>query len=157
VLNWEAIGAIGEVLGAIAVVATLLYLAVQIRQNAQSVRNAASLSVNEGLAEINRRLSNDPEFAELWLRGLKDYRGLTEVERARFAAYALDILNLAVYVDNVTKTTPQGGRTTNVHINYVKYITRLIRENPGLRQFLDSLEKRWVGPEDLFERFLDDA
>ena len=80
-LNWEAIGAIGEVVGGVAVIATLLYLAAQIRQNAQSVRNTASLSVNEGLAEINRRVSNDPEFAELWLRGLKDYRGLTDVER----------------------------------------------------------------------------
>ena len=65
-LNWDAIGAIGEVVGGVAVIATLLYLAVQIRQNARSVRNAASLSVNEGLAEINRRVSNDPEFADLW-------------------------------------------------------------------------------------------
>ena len=32
-MNWEAIGAIGEVLGAAAVVVTLGYLAVQIRQN----------------------------------------------------------------------------------------------------------------------------
>ena len=31
--NWEAIGAIGEILGAIAVVATLAYLAVQIRES----------------------------------------------------------------------------------------------------------------------------
>ena len=30
-MNWDAIGAIGEILGAIAVVATLFYLAVQIR------------------------------------------------------------------------------------------------------------------------------
>ena len=31
-MNWEAIGAIGEVLGALAVVITLIYLAVQVRQ-----------------------------------------------------------------------------------------------------------------------------
>jgi hypothetical protein len=155
-LNWEAIGAIGEVVGGVAVIATLLYLAVQIRQNAQSVRNAASLSVNEGLAEINRRVSNDPEFAELWLRGLKDYRGLTDVERMRFSSYALDIMNLAVYVDNIIKSTIQD-ESTNIHINYVKYVIRIIRENPGLRQFVDSLEGRWVGPDDLFKRFRDDA
>ncbi len=117
-MNWEAIGAIGEVVGGVAVIATLLYLAVQIRQNAQSVRNAASLSVNEGLAEINRRVSNDPEFADLWLRGLKDYGGLTGVERMRFGSYALDILNLAVYVDNIIKNTIKD-ESTNVHINYV--------------------------------------
>ena len=153
-LNWDAIGAIGEVVGGVAVIATLLYLAVQIRQNARSVRNAASLSVNEGLAEINRRVSNDPEFADLWLRGLKDYGGLTGVERMRFGSYALDILNLAVYVDNIIKNTIKD-ESTNVHINYVKYVARIIRENPGLRQFVDSLEGKWVGPDDLFKRLRD--
>ncbi len=155
-MNWDAIGAIGEVVGGVAVIATLLYLAAQIRQNAQSVRNAASLSVNEGLAEINRRVSNDPEFADLWLRGLKDYRGLADVERMRFASYALDVMNLAVYVHNVTQNTIQD-ESTNVHINYVKYVTRIIRENPGLRQFVDSLEGKWVGPDDLFRRLRDGA
>ncbi|MGB5326252.1 MAG: hypothetical protein WBN40_12620 [Pseudomonadales bacterium] len=32
-MNWEAIGAVGEVLGAVGVILTLFYLAVQIRQN----------------------------------------------------------------------------------------------------------------------------
>mgnify|MGYP003300637055 CR=1 FL=1 len=32
-MNWEAMGAIGEVVGAIAVVLTLAYLAIQVRQN----------------------------------------------------------------------------------------------------------------------------
>ena len=32
-MNWEALGAIGEIVGAVAVIATLAYLAVQIRQN----------------------------------------------------------------------------------------------------------------------------
>jgi hypothetical protein len=30
-MNWDAIGAIGETVGAVAVIATLFYLAVQIR------------------------------------------------------------------------------------------------------------------------------
>ena len=32
-MNWEALGAIGEIVGAIGVIATLAYLAIQIRQN----------------------------------------------------------------------------------------------------------------------------
>ena len=38
-MNWEAIGAVSETIGAIAVVATLIYLAVQIRQNTLMVRS----------------------------------------------------------------------------------------------------------------------
>ncbi len=33
-MNWDAIGAIAELLGAVGVIASLVYLATQIRQNA---------------------------------------------------------------------------------------------------------------------------
>ena len=36
-MNWDAMGAVGEIVGAIAVLATLIYLAAQIRQNAQAL------------------------------------------------------------------------------------------------------------------------
>lgn len=38
-MNWEAIGAIGEIIGAAAVVASLIYLARQMRQNSENVRS----------------------------------------------------------------------------------------------------------------------
>jgi heme/copper-type cytochrome/quinol oxidase subunit 1 len=37
-MNWEAIGAIGELIGAVAVVVTLLYLVKQIKQNTESTK-----------------------------------------------------------------------------------------------------------------------
>ena len=37
-VNWEAIGAIGELIGGAAVIATLIYLAVQLRQNTKGIR-----------------------------------------------------------------------------------------------------------------------
>ena len=43
-MNWEAIGAVGELVGGVAVIATLIYLSLQIRQtnkiNASSVRQS---------------------------------------------------------------------------------------------------------------------
>jgi len=36
-MNWEALGAIGDLIGGVAVIATLIYLAVQIRQNTKSL------------------------------------------------------------------------------------------------------------------------
>ena len=37
-MNWDAIGAIGELIGAAGVIATLLYLATQIRQSGENAR-----------------------------------------------------------------------------------------------------------------------
>ena len=42
-MNWEALGAIGEIVGAVGVILTLGYLAVQIRQNVAQVRIRAEV------------------------------------------------------------------------------------------------------------------
>ncbi len=55
-MNWEAIGAIGELLGAAGVIATLGYLAFQIRQNtrqlAQEAQRTRAQSVRESWAAM---------------------------------------------------------------------------------------------------------
>jgi len=46
-MNWDAIGAIGEVAGALAVVITLVVLIVQLRQNTTEVRASTIQSLHE--------------------------------------------------------------------------------------------------------------
>ena len=64
-MNWEAIGAIGEVGGAIAVVVTLVYLARQIRHSAQATRIAAYHQASEQLWSVSATISTDPGLAEI--------------------------------------------------------------------------------------------
>jgi hypothetical protein len=45
-MNWDAIGAIAETLSAIAVVATLIYLALQIRQNTQVIGSSTRHAIH---------------------------------------------------------------------------------------------------------------
>ncbi|MGK0260854.1 MAG: hypothetical protein ACI96M_004308, partial [Candidatus Azotimanducaceae bacterium] len=56
-MNWEAIGAVGEIIGAIAVLATLVYLAMQMRQNTQAMKSAGLRSMQDMffLTENNER------------------------------------------------------------------------------------------------------
>ncbi len=44
-MNWDAIGAIAELLGAIGVIGSLVYLATQIRQNTTTVRASGSAAM----------------------------------------------------------------------------------------------------------------
>ena len=53
-MNWEAIGASAELLGAIGVIVSLLYLATQIRQNTQSVRANTFQNFTRESAETTR-------------------------------------------------------------------------------------------------------
>ena len=75
-VNWDAIGAIAEMLGALGVIATLLYLATQIRQskkllddNARFAAHAARTQTYEDLGSVRKMLAADPELASIWSMG----------------------------------------------------------------------------------------
>jgi len=146
-MEWEAIGAIGELAGAAAVVATLIYLSAQIRQNNRNLQEANSSTINEGIMSINTRLSADGEFTDIVLRGRSDPDSLSEVEFERFRAWAMDLLNLAVYVDGI-KSTHKGKP---LHYDMTEVVGGFYQEYPGFQVAYDSVED--LTPNDLIARF----
>ena len=86
-MNWEAVGAIAEACGAIAVIATLVYLAVQIRQNNRLIEASLTESHVNAANEISRILASEPEAANIFWDGLEKSRdSLTVEHRRRFDA-----------------------------------------------------------------------
>lgn len=67
-MNWDAIGAIGEILGAAAVIATLLYLAKQLSHAVDSTNSAATDRLVRGFDEINRMIVSDRSLRETLLK-----------------------------------------------------------------------------------------
>ena len=82
-MNWDAIGAIAETLGAVGVILTLAYLAVQIRQSGQATRSETTRVANDADA-VMLAIAQDPDLATIFVSGLSDYRSLEPVERVRF-------------------------------------------------------------------------
>jgi hypothetical protein len=80
----EQMGSIGEVIGGIAVVVTLIYLAIQMRQNTQMMRAAAHHSVNELGVHINLALGTDPEASRIIQLGSENYKELEPHQRLMF-------------------------------------------------------------------------
>ena len=67
-MNWDAIGAIGEILGALAVVITLIYLARQIHQsNSMSMSRTAS-ELGEKYNEFNQLLVSNASMQDIALK-----------------------------------------------------------------------------------------
>lgn len=75
---------IGEGIGGIAVVVTLIYLAIQIRQNTRMMRAAAHHSVNELGVHINLALGTDPEASRILQTGSANYTELDSHQRLMF-------------------------------------------------------------------------
>jgi hypothetical protein len=50
-MNWDALGAIGEIIGAVAVIATLYYLSLQIKINSNEISKSADVQRAQLLAK----------------------------------------------------------------------------------------------------------
>jgi hypothetical protein len=83
-MNWEAIAAIGEMLGALAVLVTLLYLAVQIKQNTSAVATATYESTMTGFNDINVVVAGNPALSSLIDRGCQNADSLNAGEAVQF-------------------------------------------------------------------------
>ena len=91
-MNWDAIGAISNILSAIAVIATLGYVAVQIRQNTSALRSAATQGAHDQSAAVYDLLASDPTLSDIFVRGLEAPDTLDRVETGRFYAFVIGLI-----------------------------------------------------------------
>ena len=87
-MSWEAAGAIGEIIGAAAVVVSLSYLASQIRTQNREARAASVHQVMHEYSEAISRL-HEPEMADIWVRAHEDFDSLSPRQRLRFVIYLM--------------------------------------------------------------------
>ncbi len=76
-MNWEAIGAIAEIMGALAVFLTLVYLTVQIRQNTKALQGT---TLNAITAQTGEELKWASEQTDLRLKARDESESLSEAE-----------------------------------------------------------------------------
>lgn len=88
-MNWDAIGAIAELLGALGVVISLLYLARQIHHANRAAEVSAKLDSTKFITDYLNDLIQNPELAELIHRGRRDNDSLTREEFLLFSNCAL--------------------------------------------------------------------
>ena len=67
-MNWDAIGAIGELVGALVVVVTIVYLAAQIRQNTIATKLSTSSTYQKAYSDVELTIASNPELADLLRR-----------------------------------------------------------------------------------------
>jgi hypothetical protein len=86
-MNWEAIGAIAEALGAIGVIASVLYLAVQIRTNTKSQESTVQHSLHEETVSRMMAFAQDTDLAEKLVKANQSWDELSVIEKAQVASF----------------------------------------------------------------------
>jgi hypothetical protein len=84
-VNWDALGAIGQLVAAVAVVATLLYVSRQLREQTRALNTTVRDSVFHQLQEWNYQVVADRHLADLFQRGAAsaDWSEIDHVDQAR--------------------------------------------------------------------------
>ncbi len=129
-VDWEALGAIGENLGAITVVATLFYLGKQIRQNSASLDRANDYAqansvhaINSMYIQVFAPLAQNTELAQTYRKAL-DGSDLDPIEAVRFGAFVNTFL---AWLENMyfQQRHDLGFITENQDSIFVEFIERV--------------------------------
>ena len=138
--------ALAEIVGAVAVVASLIYLAVQIRQNTHQISmslKSMELAAFERNVESGIRIRElfilNPEILELYARGGKSYADLDEDEKLRFDMVLRNVFSAlqGAYVRQLT----YGNDPANF-AGSERTLDRLVR-GQGVRDWLSHNNPDW--------------
>jgi len=146
----QLLGNYGEFVGAIGVVATLAYLAVQIRQNTRATRAASHHAVTDSLNQGNLAMAQNAELAQIWATGIEDRTALTESERQRLDSllrayfHVFDSLHYAAKVGTGERNLLRAEEPGFAYLLRLPGVREWWNENPyGLspefRRYIESL------------------
>ncbi len=126
-MDWEAAGAIGELISAAAVVATLIYFGLQLRQATTNVKASSHQSASQGRTALRMALCSDPRLANLVRRGLDDPSALNEDESMQFNAFLVEefrIIQSAFFLN-------KGGQADNEFWGHDRFVVATYKLTPA--------------------------
>jgi len=133
-MNWEAISAIGQIVGAIAVLITLIYLAIQMKQNTSAVATSTYESMMSGFNDINVVVASTPKLASIINRGCMNTDELEDIETVQFNFI------LRCYVNQwwkLYKLYERGSLSRSEWAIFAKEAAQFL-EQPGCKPFCEQ-------------------
>jgi len=115
------LGNIGELLGGVAVVISLLYLAVQIRHSGQISRFDAHRSLSHDMASVLGNIASDPDLYRVWHVMTNQPDRATTEDRERFGMLLYQIFTTFSDAERF------GRLDRDLQTRYQQYMERFLR------------------------------
>ena len=133
-MNWEAVSAIADSIGVILIIVSLIYVALQIRQNTQTIKAATELETGRMWSELHSRAANSPDMTDIWDKGLTHPEELTPTEKRRFVWFVAEYFFL---VENLYRQRELGFLSLETWSQHESAIAGLLL-HPVLQRWWES-------------------
>ena len=87
-MTLEQLSLVAQIVSAVAVIASLIFVGVQLRQATAAIRASSSEAHAALYTELVHSIIDNADFARIWTTGLEDPKRLSDEEWVRFVAYA---------------------------------------------------------------------
>ena len=154
-MNWDAIGAVGELLGALVVIATLLYLARQISQTNKISKAAVARELQQKYSDLYTLIASDQGINALVTRlRSADYMAQSEEEEEQLESFTLLLGGLWL---STGVAHSQGQIDHDMYEVYFRDVQVKLSKWPGMRPQMHEIMKKYPTTSnfEIFKQLLD--
>lgn len=148
-MNWDAIGAIAELVGAAGVIGSLLYLAGQVRMSSRASAVESKFESTALLCNFIDAVISDPDLLDLQRRGIADVELLSKTEYVRFSNMSMK----AFWMFSASYFQYRSGTITEDDFHETKAVIRYWLRGQGCRMWWGKFGRESLSP--LFAKFID--
>lgn len=114
-MSWEAVASLAELIGAVAVVVSLIYLARQVQAGTRELRTTIRDSTFQQLSEWNYHIMSDPDLAWIFQSGCRDFHSVDERSRARLVHVMYSFFKMFenIYLHSLDRSVEENVWTYN--------------------------------------------
>ena len=148
-MNLDTAHKLTEVLAALAVIVSLVFVGLEVRQNTTAVQSSAAQSVHENLSTWYTSLQGDDVLMEITTRGMREYGSLNPTEKGQFIAVFMSFLS---YTQNAFYKWQEGSLSPELWRSW-EFVVMNFLSTPGGKAFWSERSYMFA---DAFQDYISD-
>lgn len=128
-MSLEQASFVAQIVSAVAIIASLIFVGVQLRQATRAVRNSASQAHSSIYTQIVSPLIEAGDFAAIWHRTITNPASASDVEWVRFVAYCSSLFRFY----EASRVQWLHGQLDKEHWQTIEEQVRTLATQPGVQ------------------------
>ncbi|MEP6983006.1 MAG: hypothetical protein ABI853_05105 [Sphingomicrobium sp.] len=128
-MSLEQASFVAQIVSALTIIASLIFVGVQVRQATRALRNSSSQAHSALYTQIISAVIENAEYASIWSRGLIDPSRLDDVEWVRFVAYTSGMFRFY----EASRVQWLRGNLDDEHWQNIEQQIRTLGTQPGVQ------------------------